>query len=191
MVAHPAGKTSRGFCAIQAPRSQGRGPAILSWLRWMLPMSIRLRLLALTLLLSACASAPDSTPVTPATPPAAAPSVSPAPPVDTPMPLPAHLREISGRLLGAPSGAEVELALLQVDERGRPRKLLASLSRRADGTPLAFALRFNPEAFPGAARVELRGRASHSGRLILRLPPRTIPTPTNQVLGDLSLVPAP
>ena len=37
--------------------------------------------------------------------------------------------------------------------------------------PLAFRLRFNPQAFPAGGRVELRGRASQSGQLILHLPP--------------------
>lgn len=41
-------------------------------------------------------------------------------------PLPAYQREVSGTLTGVPAGAEVELALLVIDERSRPQQLLAS-----------------------------------------------------------------
>ncbi|MNG36622.1 hypothetical protein D3C84_1237120 [compost metagenome] len=56
---------------------------------------------------------------------------------------------------------------------------------------LPFRLRFNPESFPAAARVELRGRASQSGQLILHLPSRVISQPTTQALGQLQFVKAP
>ena len=57
--------------------------------------------------------------------------------------------------------------------------------------PLPFKLRFNPEAFPAGARVELRGRASQSGQLILHLPSRIISQPSTQNVGTLAFVSAP
>jgi len=56
---------------------------------------------------------------------------------------------------------------------------------------LPFQLRFNPEAFPVGGRVELRGRASKSGQLILHLPSMRIDQPVTQVLGQLQFVKAP
>ena len=106
-------------------------------------------------------------------------------------PLPAYQRELSGSLLGVPAGAEVELALLVVDERSRPQQLLASSKLNGTNRPLPFQLRFNPEAFPAGARVELRGRASQSGQLILHLPSRRISQPTSQALGSLQFEKAP
>ncbi|CAD5199032.1 putative lipoprotein [Pseudomonas sp. FEN] len=106
-------------------------------------------------------------------------------------PLPAFQRELSGTLLGVPAGAEAELALLVIDERGRPQQLLASSRIRGTGQALPFHLRFNPEVFPLGSRVELRGRASQSGQLILHLPARTITEPTSQVLGQLQFFTAP
>jgi len=106
-------------------------------------------------------------------------------------PLPAYQRELTGTLLGAPAGAEVELALLAVDERGRPQKLLASSKQTGTSKPLPFQLRFNPEAFPSNLRVELRGRASQSGILILHLPAVAVGQPATQSLGQLQLLQAP
>jgi hypothetical protein len=40
-------------------------------------------------------------------------------------------------------------------------------------------------------RVELRGRASQSGQLILHLPSRIISQPTTQAMGTLAFVKAP
>jgi uncharacterized lipoprotein YbaY len=65
-------------------------------------------------------------------------------------PLPAYQRELSGTLLAIPAGAEVELALLVIDERGRPQQLLASSTLTGTGQALPYHLRFNPEAFPPA-----------------------------------------
>jgi len=90
-----------------------------------------------------------------------------------------------------PAGAEVELALLVIDEKDRPQQLLASSSLIGNNQVLPFHLRFNPEAFPAGARVELRGRASQSGQLILHLPPQTITQPTTQALGQLQFIKAP
>jgi uncharacterized lipoprotein YbaY len=105
--------------------------------------------------------------------------------------LPAHQREINGSLNGVPANAEVELALLVIDERNRPQQLLASSVLTGNGKPLAFRLRFNPEAFPVGARVELRGRASQSGQLILHLPAVRITQAITQTTGPLQLVRAP
>lgn len=106
-------------------------------------------------------------------------------------PLPAYQREVSGTLTGVPAGAEVELALLVIDERSRPQQLLASSVLIGNNKPLAFRLRFNPQAFPAGARVELRGRASQSGQLILHLPAVRIEQAITQTTGPLQLVRAP
>lgn len=106
-------------------------------------------------------------------------------------PLPAYQRELSGTLQGVPAGAEVELALLVIDDKDRPQQLLASSSLIGTNQVLPFRLRFNPEAFPVGARVELRGRASQSGQLILHLPEQRISQPTTQALGTLQFVKAP
>ncbi|WDH22226.1 hypothetical protein [Pseudomonas chlororaphis] len=106
-------------------------------------------------------------------------------------PLPAYQRELSGTLQGVPGGAEVELALLVIDERGRPQRLLASSNLIGNNKVLPFRLRFNPDVFPVGARVELRGRASQSGQLILHLPAQLITQPTTQAVGQLQFVKAP
>ncbi|MBD9443620.1 YbaY family lipoprotein [Pseudomonas sp. PDM04] len=106
-------------------------------------------------------------------------------------PLPVYQRELSGTLQGVPQGAEVELALLVIDEKDRPQQLLASSSLIGTNQLLPFHLRFNPESFPAGARVELRGRASQSGQLILHLPSQLITQPTTQALGQLQFVKAP
>ncbi|MDO9622608.1 MAG: hypothetical protein Q7J46_01250 [Pseudomonas sp.] len=147
-----------------------------------------MRLLApLTLagLLAACASAP-------AVPPQ--PTITQAPGASiaaAPAPLPAYLRELSGSLLGVPSGGEVELALLLVDARGLPQGLLGNLRLTGSGAALPFRLPFNPEAFIPGVKVELRGRVNQAGRLILRLPAQAILHNDSQYLGELRLVPAP
>ncbi|MGK9568367.1 YbaY family lipoprotein, partial [Salmonella enterica subsp. enterica] len=105
--------------------------------------------------------------------------------------LPAYQREINGSLNGVPANAEVELALLVIDERNRPQQLLASSVLIGNNKPLAFRLRFNPQAFPAGARVELRGRASQSGQLILHLPAVRIEQAITQTTGPLQLVRAP
>jgi uncharacterized lipoprotein YbaY len=85
----------------------------------------------------------------------------------------------------------VELALLSVDSRDRPQRLLANLVLNGNGGPLPFRLLFNPDSFPRGERVELRGRASLSGKLILRLHPLPILQPDSRSLGPLQMVPAP
>lgn len=152
---------------------------------------MNLRTLALSGLLGLLAACSSTEPPTPA------PTKAPAPVADTvkvppPLgPLPAWQRELSGQLLGVPVGAHVELALLVIDERNRPQKLLASSDLTGTNQPLAFQLRFNPEAFPQGARVELRGRASQSGQLILHLPSQRIEQANSQALGQLRFQPAP
>ena len=106
-------------------------------------------------------------------------------------PLPAYQRELSGTLMAIPAGANVELALLVIDERGRPQQLLASSTLIGTGQALPYQLRFNPEAFPAGARVELRGRASNSGQLIMHLPPVRITQAQTQATGPLQFEKAP
>ncbi|WNF47487.1 YbaY family lipoprotein [Pseudomonas sp. SG20056] len=140
-------------------------------------------LISLIALLTACAS--DS-------PPLAKPTVqTPTPTPAEAKPLPAYQRELSGSLLNVPNEADVELALLAVDQRGRPQALLGNIQLRGTGNPLAFRLPFNPETFNKHSRIELHGRANQAGRLILRLPAQPIARSETQALGELRLVPAP
>nr|WP_234461649.1 YbaY family lipoprotein [Stutzerimonas stutzeri] len=101
------------------------------------------------------------------------------------------LNELSGSLLGAPAGSDVELALLEVDRRDQPDRLLSNVQLKGRGSELPFILQFNPDAFPAGQRVELRGRVTRAGQLIMRLPARNISSPASQALGPLQLVPAP
>jgi uncharacterized lipoprotein YbaY len=146
-------------------------------------------LLSLFSLLVACSSAPKPAPPLPG--PAPQQAQKKAQESASLGPLPAFQRELSGTLQGVPSGAEVELALLVIDERGRPQQLLANSNLIGNDHVLAFRLRFNPESFPVGARVELRGRASQSGQLILHLPAQRINQPITQALGELQFVKAP
>ena len=73
----------------------------------------------------------------------------------------------------------------------RPQQLPATRVQTGKNRPLAFRLRFDPEAFPSGARVELRGRASQSGQLILHLPAVRITQAITQTTGPLQLVKAP
>ncbi|HEY0285829.1 MAG TPA: hypothetical protein VGC62_02245 [Pseudomonas sp.] len=151
-------------------------------------MTLRLLVvISLTGLLAACSSTAPPTP-------APAQSATKTAPIKLPEgsgPLLPYQRELSGQLLGVPAGAEVEMALLVVDDRNRPQKLLSSTKLVGNNKSLPFQLRFNPEAFPVGARVELRGRASQSGQLILHLPSVRIQTPDTQALGQLQFVTAP
>ncbi|NIF27826.1 hypothetical protein F3J44_15755 [Pantoea sp. Tr-811] len=131
-------------------------------------------------LLAACGSDRPKTEAAPA--PAPATTARKAEPLG---PLPAYQRELSGTLLDIPPGTDVELALLVIDERNRPQQLLASSTLYGTGQALPYQLRFNPEAFPAGARVELRGRVSRSGELIMHLPPVRIAQPQSQATGPL------
>ena len=119
------------------------------------------------------------------------------PPAEPPKTLPIEvtqskvLNQLSGSLIGAPAGSEVELALLEVDRHNQPDKLLSNVKLNGRGNELPFILHFNPKAFSGKQRVELRGRVTLSGQLIMRLPPRQIHQATDQALGPLQLVPIP
>ncbi|MDH0099515.1 hypothetical protein N7333_23250, partial [Pseudomonas sp. GD04158] len=62
---------------------------------------------------------------------------------------------------------------------------------RGDGAPLPFRLPLAANNQIQGQRIELRGRVSLSGRLVQRLPPRTIAELKDQDLGSLQLVPAP
>lgn len=137
-------------------------------------------------LLAACGSDRPNTEQAPA--PAPAKVAKKAVPLG---PLPAYQRELSGTLLEIPAGADVELALLVIDDRGRPQQLLASSTLTGTGQAQPYQLRFNPEAFPAGARVELRGRASRSGQLILHLPPLRITQAQTQATGPLQFEKAP
>ena len=135
--------------------------------------------LALSGLLAACAGEPTtSVPPTPSV--AAEPNIAP---IQGP--------GLRGELLGVAAGADVDLALLGVDMRGRPRALLGQVHLRGNGEALPFHLPLNNQQIPQDLRPELRGRVSHSGRLVQRLPARSIAELSDQDLGTLHLVPAP
>lgn len=137
--------------------------------------------LCLAALLAACARE---------TPPPAAPPAPPAVKSEQPAPTPAHLRELTGTLLDVPAGADVELALLTISERGLPHKLLGNIQLRGTGAPLPFRLQFNPENFHQGIRVELRGRVHQSGKLVLHMPSQLIREPQSQALGEVRVTPA-
>lgn len=145
-----------------------------------------LAVLCLGVLLTACSSEGPKPQE-----PAAAPAPKAAQKLASMGPLPAHQRELSGTLVEIPVGADVELALLVIDDKGRPQRLLASSNITGTGQALPYHLRFNPEAFPAGARVELRGRASRSGQLILHLPSLRISQAQTQATGPLHFVKAP
>ncbi|WP_263146569.1 YbaY family lipoprotein [Pseudomonas sp. RIT-PI-AD] len=145
-------------------------------------MSMRLLCLLLSsFLLASCVHEPPPSKSVPAVSKPTAPAPA----------TPANLRTLSGSLATPPAGSEVELALLVIDERDRPQRLLGNLTLAGTGQPLPFALTFNPEVFPADARVELRARVNQSGLLIQHLQPRTIRQAQNQSLGELQLDAAP
>ncbi|MCP5854103.1 hypothetical protein NL323_29645, partial [Klebsiella pneumoniae] len=86
-------------------------------------------------LLAACGS--DRPKTEPAPAPAHAKVAKKAEPLG---PLPAYQRELSGTLLEIPRGADVELALLVIDERDRPQQLLASSTLTGTGQALPYRL---------------------------------------------------
>ncbi|KJU80402.1 hypothetical protein N619_02755 [Ectopseudomonas oleovorans] len=139
--------------------------------------------LALSGLLAACAGEPTTT----VPPPTPAPAPAPAEPSNVPTQGPG----LRGELLGVAAGADVDLALLGVDMRGRPRAMLGQVHLRGNGEALPFHLPLSNLQAPQDLRLELRGRVSHSGRLVQRLPARTITELSDQDLGALQLVPAP
>jgi uncharacterized lipoprotein YbaY len=115
-----------------------------------------------------------------------------APPIESaPTPLQAHQRELTGRLMNIPLAAEVELALLAIDSRGKPYATLGTTQLRSLGEPMEYRLIFAAQAFAQHPRIELHGRALQAGKLILRLPPQPIAHADGPALGALHLVPAP
>ena len=101
------------------------------------------------------------------------------------------LHELHGSLIGVPADSEVELALLEVNRLDQPDRLLSSVQLQGRGNELPFILKFNAENFPKDQQVELRGRVTRSGQLIMRLPAVTVSSSASQSLGPLRLVPAP
>ena len=84
-----------------------------------------------------------------------------------------------------------EVGLHRRGGRDQPDRLLSNVQLKGRDGELPFILQFNPDAFPAGQRVELRGRVTRAGQLIMRLPPRTISSAASQALGPLQLVPAP
>ena len=138
-------------------------------------------LLSLLAVLSACTRDTPEQPVAVAAPPVQA----------APTPLQAHQRELTGSLLNIPLAADVELALLAIDSRGKPYATLGTTQLRGHGEPIEYRLVFASQAFTLHPRIELHGRALQAGKLILRLPPQAIIRANSQTLGALHLVPAP
>nr|WP_304664830.1 YbaY family lipoprotein [Stutzerimonas zhaodongensis] len=101
------------------------------------------------------------------------------------------MHELHGSLIGVPADSEVELALLEVNRRDQPDRLLSNVQLQGRGSDLPFILKFNAEEFPKEQQVELRGRVTRSGQLIMRLPAVDITSSATQSLGPLRLVPAP
>ncbi len=136
-------------------------------------------------LLTGCSSPPAAPP----------PSVTPVAPVaGTPQARSERASErfqLSGSLQTPPAGSLVELALLLVDQKGRPKDLLGSSSLAGTGQPLPFTLGFDRNDLPADLRPQLRVRVSLSGQLIQRLPGKPIATLQSQHLGALQLVSAP
>ncbi|MFG3453622.1 YbaY family lipoprotein [Stutzerimonas stutzeri] len=101
------------------------------------------------------------------------------------------MHELHGSLIGVPAGSDVELALLEVNRRDQPDRLLSNVQLKGRGNELPFILKFNAEKFPKNQQVELRGRVTRSGQLIMRLPAVQVTSSASQSLGPLRLVPAP
>ncbi|MCQ4311102.1 YbaY family lipoprotein [Pseudomonas stutzeri] len=133
---------------------------------------------ALLLLLAGCSSQEAQRPTAPVT-------FEDPPRATTPM------HELHGSLIGVPADSEVELALLEVNRRDQPDRLLSNVKLKGRGGELPFILKFNAENFPKDQQVELRGRVTRSGQLIMRLPAVLVSSPASQSLGPLRLVPAP
>ena len=68
-------------------------------------------------------------------------------------------------MLGVAAGADVDLALLGVDMRGRPRALLGQVHLRGNGEALPFHLPLNTQQAPQDLRLELRACHAASVRL--------------------------
>jgi len=170
MLAHPVGKTNRADCCYTGAHY-----------RQIPESSVPLRPLVLPLLLLVlvgCSSQQSQRPSAPVT-------------FEEPPQATSVLHELHGSLIGAPAGSEVELALLEVNRRDQPDRLLSNVRLQGRGSELPFILKFNAEKFPQGRDVELRGRVTRSGQLIMRLPAVQVSSPASQSLGPLHLVPAP
>ena len=134
--------------------------------------------LACVALLAACRSTP---PTEPPKTQAAAPEMTPTP----------NRHILSGHLIGIPIGAEVELALLEVNPKARPTRTLSTTQVRVQAQDQSFQLAFDPVAFSQGQRVELRGRVIQSGQLTMHLPTRSIAMADTQSVGTWQAVPWP
>ena len=104
---------------------------------------------------------------------------------------PAERFQLTGSLMTPPAGSLVEVALLLVDPKGRPKDLIASTTLDGTGQALEFALGFSRDQLPTELTAQLRVRVSLSGQLAMRLPDKAIATLQSQNLGVLQLVNAP
>lgn len=105
--------------------------------------------------------------------------------------IPANYRVLTGQLIGIPAGAEVELALVELNERSRPARSLGDTQISIQTAETPFQLAFDPERFPTDRRVELRGRVIQSGQLTMRLPSRSISLASDLSVGSLQAIPTP
>lgn len=110
---------------------------------------------------------------------------------ETPETIATPMHELHGSLIGAPADSQVELALLEVNRLDQPDRLLSNVQLQGRGSELPFILKFNADKFPKGQDVELRGRVTRSGQLIMRLPSVRVRSSASQSLGPLHLVPAP
>ena len=94
---------------------------------------------------------------------------------------------INGYIIGAPAGSDIELALLEIDHRQRPSdRLLSSVTLKAKAQQTPFHLTFNPESFAQLNAVELHGRVTQGGQLVMTIPRQTIPTADSQHIGAIN-----
>lgn len=93
---------------------------------------------------------------------------------------------INGYIIGAPEGSEIELALLEIDHRQRPSdRLLSSVTLQAKAQRTPFHLTFNPEFFTQMNAVELHGRVTQAGQLVMTIPRQAIPNAETQHIGEI------
>lgn len=76
------------------------------------------------------------------------------------------LTDMNGLVLNVPKGAELELALLALDEKNSPKELLAVERFQGKGDTLSFQLNFDINRVKQFKAVELRGRVSQNKQLI-------------------------
>lgn len=73
---------------------------------------------------------------------------------------------LEGIVINIPDKANLELALLALDEQNRPRELLAVERYKATGNTFSFSLSFDLNKAKQFKSIELRGRVSQTGSLI-------------------------